>query len=148
VTRFFVLGAVWMLALGVVVVLFFRDWVPHTVPTTAECIALWNAPENADLREQVRDGGYPSAQIGGAFSESRYQGCFATFAGHIGEPWALYPAVRIPGTDRPLRWRLDVSERRWGEGTQPPPGEEPRANVDVEPDGSVSFPIHCERLTG
>jgi hypothetical protein len=87
----------------------------------------------------VKGIGYSAAEIGGDFSEDRYQGCYATFGADIGEPWALYSAVRIPGTGDPLRWRLEAREAEWGIGF-PPPWDRPQPNATVKPDGSLSLP--------
>jgi hypothetical protein len=138
VSRFNLVVAAGVAALGVVVVLFLLGWVPKDAPSTTECVALWNAPNNAAFRSRVSDLGYPSAEIGGAFSEDRYQGCFVTFSGGAREPWALYSATRIPGADTPLRWMLDAFEPHWGSGF-PTPRDQPRPNATVEPDGSVSL---------
>jgi hypothetical protein len=138
VTRLYLFVVTSAAVLTAVVLLFLRDWVPSVAPSTSECVALWNAPDNAALRSEISDRGYPSAEISGAFSEARYQGCFATFSGEVGEPWALYSATRIPGTDTPLWWRLDVDDPRWGAGF-PPPWNQPRPNVLVHSDGNVSL---------
>lgn len=122
---------------AVVLLLFFEDWIPSSAPATAECVALWNAPANGAHRSEVSVLDYPSAEIGGAFSEDRYQGCFVTFSSGVGRPWAMYSATRLPGTDRELRWQLDVAEREWGSGFQAPPFDRPRSNASVRPDGSL-----------
>lgn len=121
------------------VILLSRDWIPARHPSASQCVALWNAPNNAALRAAVLDVGYPVVEVHGAFSEDRYQGCAATFSGDIGEPWALYSAVRIPGTETPLRWQLDVAESRWGSGVQLPPQDAPQPNATVRPNGTVSL---------
>jgi hypothetical protein len=102
VRQFNVFAAAWVAAAGVVVVLFLSDWFPRDAPSTSECVALWNASNNAEFRSGVSHRGYSSVEIRGVFSEERYQGCFATFSGDVGEAWALYSATRIPGSDRQL----------------------------------------------
>ena len=82
--------------------------------------------------------GYHGAEINGAFSGQRYQGCSATFADDVGEPWSLYWATRIPGTQARLEWKLEAMAERWGTGF-PSPWDRPRANAVVQPDGSVSL---------
>jgi hypothetical protein len=132
-----IVGA-WVVAAVAVIVLFLRAWVLAEAPSREECVALWNAPRNAAHRQEVTNRGYPSAEINGAFSEERYQGCFATFANDVGKPWALYSATRIPGTEARLEWRLDAQAQRWGTGF-PPPRDRPRPNASVQPDGSLSL---------
>ena len=78
-TRLSFLGAVSIVALGILVLLFLDDRTTRTAPTTAECIALWNGPANTTSQAEVAERRYPAAEIGGAFSEDRYQGCFALF---------------------------------------------------------------------
>jgi hypothetical protein len=82
--------------------------------------------------------GQQMAEINGVFSEERYQGCVAIFADEVGEPWALYGATRIPGTEARLEWKLDARAQRWGTGF-PPPRDQPRPNAIVQPDGSLSL---------
>ena len=128
----------WVAALVVVIVLFLLAWVPPVAPSREECVSLWNAPRNAAHREEVAKGGYLRAEINGAYSEDRYQGCVAIFADDVGEPWALYGATRIPGTEERLEWTLDVRAKRWGTGF-PPPRDRPRSNAIVQLDGSLSL---------
>jgi hypothetical protein len=128
---------IWGAALAVVFLLWLQDWLPGRAPSTEQCVAFWNAPSNASIRTAVLEDGYPVVEIDGVYSEGRYQGCSATFSGDLGEPWALYSAVRIPGTDTPLRWQLDVDESRWGSGFQLPPNERPQPNATVRPDGTA-----------
>jgi hypothetical protein len=109
---------------------------PLGPPSQDECVALWNAPRNAAARERVAAQGYATAKIDGTFEEERYQGCFASFVQAVGEPWALYSAIRIPGEGRPLRWRLDIHGRRWGSDF-PEPEPVPEPNAVVLPDGSL-----------
>jgi len=137
-TRFTLIVGASFAALVVVIVLFLLDWIPPVAPSREECVSLWNAPRNAAHREEVAGRGYPRVEINGAFSEERYQGCVATFAGDVGEPWALYGATRIPGTDVRLEWKLDVRAYRWGTGF-PPPRDRPRANAIVQADGSLAL---------
>jgi hypothetical protein len=109
---------------------------PPDSPSQEECVALWNSRRNATLRAEVAVHGYSAAEIEGASAEGRYQGCFASFAEAIGEPWALYSASRIPGQDRSIRWVLDLSGDRWGiDFPEPEPPPEP--NALVLSDGSL-----------
>lgn len=105
-------------------------------PYREECVALWNTPANDDLRAEVARNGYRVVEVGGAFVEGRYQGCFASFVEAPGRPWALYSATRIPGQDQPLRWVLDMRGESWGiDFPEPEPRAEP--NALVLPNGSI-----------
>lgn len=127
-----------MVALAAIIVLFLHDWVPGAKPSQHRCISLWNAPPNAEHREEVAKRGYPTAEIDETFSEDRYEGCYAFFLAGFGEPWAIYSAVRIPGTDTPLEWRLEMRGQEWGMD-HPEPDPRPQPNAIVQHDGSLSL---------
>jgi hypothetical protein len=112
--------------------------IPAGAPSTATCVALWNEPQNAVVREQVSERGYPGAHIDGVYSDERYEGCVAWFFGAIGEPWATYDATRIPGRARPLRWTLLERGKRWSHDS-PEPTAARELNAAVHEDGSISL---------
>ena len=131
----FVLGVVIVAALGVLVVVAGR--IPN-VPSTEECVDLWNAGHNAAIRAEVAARGYPTVRIEGVFSEDRYEGCVASFLGAPTERWALFGATRIPfEDDRPLRWRLEIRGSRWE--SEFPHEPFPTLNATVHADGRVSL---------
>ena len=107
-------------------------------PSREVCVVLWNAPHNAAVQAGVVARGYTTADIHGAHVEGHYEGCFASFVGAVGEPWAFYSAARIPGEDRPLRWQLDWRGSQWGIDI-PVPEPEPEPNAVVRPNGSLSL---------
>lgn len=134
----YLVGSVVLGLVVVVAVVVFLYGLPLNAPSRDECLTLWNAPHNAAARERVAAHDYPTAEIDGTFVEGRYQGCYASFVQGVGAPWALFSATRIPGEDRPLRWRLDMDGRRWGRDF-PEPEPVPEPNANVLPDGSLSL---------
>jgi hypothetical protein len=124
-----------LLIVGLMVALLADSPVP---PSEEQCVALWNAPQNARLQALVTTSRYWFLDVAGVFSEGRYEGCGATFFGGQGEPWAMFSAVRVPRQERPLRWVLDLRGQSWG--FDDPLGEpRPTPNAIVLPDGRIVY---------